>query len=29
MLDIELYQAILGLTLPWTVVSVNLDVKGQ
>ena len=29
MRDIELYKAILGLTPPWTVVSVNLDVKGQ
>lgn len=29
MRDIELYNAILGLTPPWTVVSVNLDVKGQ
>lgn len=27
--DIELYRAILGLTPPWTVVSVELDVKGQ
>ena len=29
MRDIELYKTILGLTPPWTVVSVNLDVKGQ
>jgi transposase len=29
MRDIELYRAILGLTPPWTVVSVELDVKGQ
>ena len=29
MRDVELYKAILGLTPPWTVVSVNLDVKGQ
>lgn len=29
MRDIELYRAILGLTPPWTVVSVDLDVKGQ
>jgi transposase len=29
MRDIELYRAILGLTAPWTVVSVDLDVKGQ
>jgi len=29
MRDIELYRAILGVTLPWTVVSVDLDVKGQ
>jgi hypothetical protein len=27
--DIELYRAILGLTLPWMVASVELDVKGQ
>lgn len=29
MRDIELYRAILGLTPPWTVVGVDLDVKGQ
>ena len=29
MRDIELYRAILGLTPPWTVVNVDLDVKGQ
>lgn len=29
MRDIELYRAILGVTAPWTVVSVDLDVKGQ
>jgi transposase len=29
MRDIELYRAILGLTPPWTVVDVTLDVKGQ
>jgi transposase len=29
MRDIELYRAILGLPAPWTVLSVNLDVKGQ
>ena len=29
MRDSELYKAILGLTPPWTVVRVNLDVKGQ
>ena len=29
MRDIELYKAILGLTPPWTVVDVELDVKGQ
>jgi hypothetical protein len=27
--DIELYRAILGLSAPWTVVSVDLDIKGQ
>jgi len=27
--DIELYRTILGLTPPWRVVSVELDVKGQ
>lgn len=29
MRDIELYRAILGLTQPWTVVRVDLDVKQQ
>jgi len=29
MLDIELYRAILGLPIPWTVLGVDLDVKGQ
>jgi transposase len=29
MRDIELYRAILGLPAPWTVRSVDLDVKGQ
>jgi transposase len=29
MRDIELYRQILGLTPPWTVVSVNLDVPAQ
>jgi transposase len=29
MRDIELYRAILGLSTPWTVTSVDLDVKGQ
>lgn len=29
MRDIELYKAILGLTPPWTVLDVELDVKGQ
>jgi transposase len=29
MRDVELYRAILGLTAPWTVASVDLDVKGQ
>jgi transposase len=29
MRDIELYRAILGLTPPWTVAAVNLDVAGQ
>jgi transposase len=27
--DIELYRAILGLSAPWTVVRVDLDIKGQ
>jgi len=29
MLDIELYRAILGLPIPWTVLGVDLDVKGR
>jgi transposase len=29
MRDVELYRAILGVTAPWTVASVDLDVKGQ
>src|SRR5574337_445880 len=29
MRDIDLYKAILGLTPPWRVVDVELDVKGQ
>ncbi len=29
MRDVELYRAILGLIPPWTVVNVDLDVKGQ
>lgn len=29
MRDTELYWAILGLAPPWTVISVDLDVKGQ
>lgn len=29
MRDIELYRTILGLQAPWTVVTVDLDVKGQ
>ena len=29
MRDFELYQAVLGLQAPWTVVNVELDVKGQ
>jgi len=29
MRDVELYKAILGLTPPWTVVDVTLDVRGQ
>ncbi len=29
MRDVELYRAILGLTPPWTVVSVELDVTGR
>jgi hypothetical protein len=27
--DVELYKTILGLTPPWTVVDVTLDVTGQ
>jgi len=29
MRDLELYQAVLGLQAPWTVLNVELDVKGQ
>ena len=29
MLDIELYRAILGPPIPWTVHGVDLDVKGR
>jgi hypothetical protein len=29
MRDVELYRAILGLTPPWTVAGVDLDVPGQ
>ncbi len=29
MRDVELYRAILGLTPPWTVVSVELDIPGK
>ena len=29
MLDIELYRAILGLPIPWTVLGVDLGVKGR
>lgn len=29
MRNVELYRAILGLTAPWMVASVDLDVKGQ
>jgi len=29
MLDIELYRAILGLPTPWTVLGMDLDVKGR
>jgi len=29
MRDVELYRAILGLTTPWTVVNVELDVMGR
>jgi len=28
MRDTDLYKAILGLTPPWTVVTVDLDIKG-
>lgn len=28
-LDIELYRAILGLPTPWTVLGMDLDVKGR
>jgi len=29
MRDVELYRAILGLTAPWTVAGVDVDMKGQ
>ena len=29
MRDIELYRALLGLTAPWTVAGVDVDMKGQ
>jgi transposase len=29
MRDIELYRALLGLTAPWTVAGVDVDLKGQ
>ena len=29
MRDIELYRALLGLTAPWTVVGVDVDMTGQ
>jgi transposase len=29
MRDIELYKALLGLTAPWTVAGVDVDMKGQ
>lgn len=29
MRDVDPYKTILGLTPPWTVVDVTLDVKGQ
>ena len=29
MRDVELYRALLGLTAPWTVAGVDLDMKGQ
>jgi len=27
--DVELYRALLGLTAPWTVASVDVDLPGQ
>ena len=29
MRDVELYRALLGLTAPWTVAGVDVDMKGQ
>ncbi len=29
MRDVEPYRALLGLTAPWTVASVDVDMKGQ
>jgi transposase len=29
MRDVELYGALLGLTAPWTVAEVDVDMKGQ
>jgi hypothetical protein len=29
MRDIELYGALLGLTVPWTVAGVDVDMSGQ
>jgi hypothetical protein len=29
MRDIELYRALLGLTAPWTMAGVDVDLKGQ
>jgi transposase len=29
MRDVELYRALLGLTAPWTVADVDVDMKGQ
>ena len=29
MRDVELYRALLGLTIPWTVADVEVDMKGQ
>jgi hypothetical protein len=29
MRDVELYRALLGLTAPWTVTGVDVDLKGQ